>query len=161
MRMRNHHHWLVHRELRPRRSDIRIREHVRRFEADVWISRAAAMALAAAIVLGIVACGRSSPTSPGGNLDVTGAWSGTSSYINAPFTMNLRHSGTAVTGEYRDRRDVGTVSGNVSGSTITLDVNFGDTGLRFTGTLPSRDRITGEILVPALGGRRFSFEMTR
>lgn len=104
----------------------------------------------------------SSPTGPCGDPDnLTGTWSGTSSYINAPFTMQLRHTGATVTGQYRDQKDTGTASGTVAGSTVVLDVTFGDTGIRLTGTIASRSRVSGEVLVPALGGQRFPFDMSR
>jgi hypothetical protein len=75
--------------------------------------------------------------------------------------MTLRQTGDVASGQYRDQKDTGSVSGTVTGQAVMLDVNFGDTGIRFTGTVESRDRITGEISVPALGGRRFPFEMLR
>lgn len=103
-----------------------------------------------------------SPTGPcPGSIDLTGSWSGTSSYINAPFTMDLRQSATTVTGQYRDRKDTGSVSGTLLGTSVTLDVNFGDTGLRMTGIVASSNRLAGEILVPVLGSQRFPFEMMR
>jgi hypothetical protein len=104
----------------------------------------------------------SSPTDPCGDPNnLAGAWSGTSSYINAPFTMELRHTGATVTGQYRDQKDTGTASGTVAASTVVIDVTFGDTGIRFTGTITSRSRVSGEVLVPALGGQRFPFDMSR
>lgn len=120
--------------------------------------------LTVVVVLAAAGCRRdcASPTSPCGRAtDLTGAWSGLSTYINAPFTMELRQTGTTVSGQYRDQKDAGSVSGTASGSSFLLDVTFGDTGIRFTGTVESRDRLTGEVLVPALGGRRFPFEMVR
>jgi hypothetical protein len=101
------------------------------------------------------------PTAPCGSTNLGGRWSGTSTYINAPFTMTLTQTGTTVTGQYRDQLDLGSVSGVVTGTSVQFDVNFGDTGIRLTGTIPERNRITGEIFVPALGGRLFPFEMTR
>lgn len=104
----------------------------------------------------------SSPTAPCGEPNsLTGTWSGTSTYINAPFTMTLRQEGATVSGQYRDQKDTGAVSGSVASSAVTLDVNFGDTGIRLTGTFASSTRVSGEILVPALGGRVFTFEMVR
>jgi len=141
---------------------VRFQDRVCRFELGSWACCLASIVVTAVLMLGVAACGRRSPTSPGQGTDLTGAWSGTSSYPNAPFTMTLRQSGTVVRGDYRDRgSDVGTVYGTASGTIVQLDVNFGDTGLRLTGALQSRDRITGEILVPSLGGQRFPFEMTR
>jgi hypothetical protein len=104
-------------------------------------------------------CG--SPTAPCGTANLSGTWSGTSTYINAPFTMTLTQTGSNVSGQYRDQLDQGAVSGTVTGASVLLDVNFGDTGIRLTGTITERDRITGEIFAAALGGRTFPFAMTR
>ena len=101
------------------------------------------------------------PTAPCVAVNLGGTWSGTSTYINAPFTMTLTQSGTTVNGQYRDQLDQGSVSGTVTGVSVVFDVNFGDTGIRLTGTIAERNRITGEIFVAALGGRRFPFEMRR
>jgi hypothetical protein len=101
------------------------------------------------------------PTAPCIVYNLGGTWSGTSTYINAPFTMMLSQTGTTVSGEYRDQLDQGSVSGTITGLSVVLDVNFGDTGIRLTGTIPERDRITGEIFVAVLAGRRFPFEMLR
>lgn len=96
-----------------------------------------------------------------GSDDLTGLWSGSSTYINAPFSMDLTQTATTITGLYQDRQDQGSVSGTLSGSSFVLDVNFGDTGIRLSGTIQAPNRLTGEILVPVLGGRRFPFEMVR
>jgi hypothetical protein len=93
--------------------------------------------------------------------ELSGVWSGSSTYVNAPFTMDLRQTGATVTGQYRDQRDSGSVSGTLSGSAVALNVNFGDTGIQFTGSLVAPNRVTGEIFVAVLGGRRFPFEMVR
>jgi hypothetical protein len=39
-------------------------------------------------------------------------------------------------------------------------VNFGDTGIRYEGTIDTFDRISGTLWVPVLG-RTFTFEMVR
>jgi hypothetical protein len=93
--------------------------------------------------------------------NVTGLWHGTSTYINAPFDMNLVQTGTHVSGSYQDQKDFGGAAGTVTGSHILIDVNFGDTGIRFEGTIESANRITGTIFVPLLSARYFPFEMTR
>jgi hypothetical protein len=93
-------------------------------------------------------------------VDLTGIWSGTSDYINAPFTFNIRQRGNIVSGTYQDQKDFGGVAGDVTGDHVLLDVNFGDTGIRFEGTIESANRIRGTIRVPVLG-RTFTFEMTR
>ena len=116
--------------------------------------------LALSATAGCDECG--GPTAPcNGSADLSGFWSGSSTYPNAPFTMDLRQAVTTVTGRYQDQRDHGSVNGTVSGSSFVLDVNFGDTGIRLTGTVQSPNRLTGETLVPVLGGRRFPFEMVR
>lgn len=119
-----------------------------------------ALALAAGSACGGGEC--DSPTSPCGDATaLTGPWSGTSTYINAPFTINMQQTGTSLSGRYEDRKDIGSVSGSLSGSSITINVNFGDTGMRMTGTVQTTTRITGDITVPVLGSRTFPFEMTR
>ena len=53
------------------------------------------------------------------------------------------------------------VAGEVTGDQVVIDVNFGDGGLRMTGTIEGADRIRGTMLVPLLGNRTFTFDMTR
>jgi hypothetical protein len=92
---------------------------------------------------------------------LSGLWFGSSTYFNAPFTMDLFQSGTMVSGKYRDQHDAGTASATFAGSgPVVIDVNFGDTGIRFTGTLDGPDRIVGTISGPVIGGT-FPFEMVR
>jgi hypothetical protein len=94
------------------------------------------------------------------SVDLTGIWSGESDYINAPFEFRLRHSDRGLGGTYQDQKDFGGVAGQLTGTHVLLDVNFGDTGIRFEGTLETEDRIRGTIRVPVLG-RTFTFVMTR
>jgi hypothetical protein len=94
-------------------------------------------------------------------IDLTGVWSGTSDYINAPFTMNITQRGSGFGGTYRDQKDVGGVAGQVMDSQVVIDVNFGDGGFRMHGTIESHNRIRGTMFVPLLGSRTFTFEMTR
>ena len=93
-----------------------------------------------------------------GNL--TGLWTGTSDYINAPFQVNLVQNGRFVSGQYQDQHDAGSAFGEIRGNNVRLDVNFGDTGIRYEGTIETDRRIRGTLLVPVLG-RTFTFEMTR
>jgi hypothetical protein len=95
------------------------------------------------------------------SFDLTGVWSGESNYINAPFTMNLTQRGDSFGGTYRDQKDFGGVAGRITDSQVVIDVNFGDTGFRMNGTIESANRIRGTLFVPVLGGRTFTFEMTR
>jgi hypothetical protein len=92
--------------------------------------------------------------------DLTGVWSGTSNYFNAPFQFNLTQRGRFVSGSYEDQHDQGSVDGEVSGSHVRLHVYFGDTGIIYQGTIETADRIRGTLYVPAVG-RTFTFEMTR
>jgi hypothetical protein len=94
-------------------------------------------------------------------IDLTGVWSGTSDYINAPFTMNLTHQANSFGGTYRDQKDFGGVAGQVTDTQVVIDVNFGDGGFRMNGTIESANRIRGTLFVPLLGGRIFTFDMTR
>jgi hypothetical protein len=95
------------------------------------------------------------------DVDLTGLWSGESNYINAPFTMNLTQRGDGFGGTYRDQKDFGGVAGRITDSQVVIDVNFGDTGFRMNGTIETANRIRGTLFVPLLGGRTFTFEMTR
>ena len=120
--------------------------------------------VAALILAAAPGCGHDcdSPTSPCNDTSsLTGRWTGSSDYINAPFMIDLQHSGASLGGQYRDQKDTGSVSGTLSGSDVVIDVNFGDTGMRMTGVLETTSRITGSIRVPVLGNRTFSFVMTR
>jgi hypothetical protein len=91
---------------------------------------------------------------------LSGFWSGTSNYFNAPFAFELVQTGNRFSGRYRDRHDLGFVSGTVNGNHIVLDVTFGDTGIRFEGTVQSANRIRGTIRGSVIGGV-YVFEMTR
>ena len=92
--------------------------------------------------------------------DVSGTWSGTSTYFNAPFTFHLTQSGNAVGGSYQDQHDLGSVTGTVDGTSVVLNVWFGDTGTRFSGTIEAPNRIRGIIHLGPIGGP-YPFEMTR
>jgi predicted phage tail protein len=92
--------------------------------------------------------------------DLAGRWSGTSNYFNAPFTFDLAQSGNRITGSYRDQHDRGFVSGIVNIGSVILDVNFGDTGIRFEGSIEDATRIRGIIRGSVIGGP-YTFEMTR
>jgi hypothetical protein len=118
-------------------------------------------------VVAINAYGASPPSNEVGvavnvpRFNVTGHWRGVSNYINAPFEFDLVQFGSSLAGTYQDQHDRGGVGGRLVGSQILLDVNFGDTGIRFEGTVENDNLIRGTIFAPVLGGRRFVFEMTR
>ena len=92
---------------------------------------------------------------------LSGVWDGTSTYFNAPFTMDMWLNGTTLVGRYVDRHDIGYIGGTYAGgSTVVIDVNFGDTGIRFTGIFDGADRIRGSITGTVIGGV-YPFGMTR
>jgi hypothetical protein len=93
-------------------------------------------------------------------VNLTGRWFGTSTYFNAPFTFDLTQNGNQVSGIYRDQHDVGGVAGIVNIGSVIIDVNFGDTGIRFEGSIEGPDRIRGVIRGSVIGGV-FPFVMTR
>jgi hypothetical protein len=90
--------------------------------------------------------------------NLAGQWSGTSSYFNAPFTFDLTQSGNQISGTYVDQHDKGFVSGIVNIGSVILDVRFGDTGIRFEGSIENANRIRGTIR--GVGGTH-PFVMTR
>src|SRR5437763_1794562 len=57
--------------------------------------------------------------------NLSGTWTGTSNYLNAPFQVSLVQNGAAISGQYSDRHDAGFVTGNANGlPNVTLNVNF-------------------------------------
>jgi hypothetical protein len=91
----------------------------------------------------------------------TGIWDGTSSYFNAPFSMDMWLNGNALAGRYTDRHDIGYIGGTYAGgSEILILVNFGDTGIAFDGEFDGPDRIRGTIRGGVIGGA-YPFVMTR
>lgn len=92
---------------------------------------------------------------------LTGFWDGSSSYFNAPFTMDLWMNGSTILGRYADRHDAGYVSGTYAGGpTIAMNVNFGDGGIQISGEFDGPDRIRGTFRVTYISGT-FPFVMTR
>lgn len=92
--------------------------------------------------------------------NLAGHWSGTSTYFNAPFTFDLTQSGNQISGRYRDQHDQGFVGGVVNIGSVILDINFGDTGIRFEGSIENANRIRGIIRGTVIGGP-YPFVMTR
>jgi hypothetical protein len=92
---------------------------------------------------------------------LTGFWDGTSSYFNAPFTMDIRLVGSSITGRYVDRHDIGYIGGTYGGGgKVLILVNFGDTGIAFDGEFDGPERIRGMIRGGVIGGT-YPFVMTR
>jgi len=103
--------------------------------------------------------GRGIPATCAGPL--TGFWDGTSSYFNAPFTMDIWMNGTGIVGRYVDRHDIGYVFGTYAGgAAIVMNVNFGDGGIRLEGEFDGPDRIKGTMRVTYISGT-FPFTMIR
>ena len=92
---------------------------------------------------------------------LTGIWDGTSTYWNAPFTMDIWMNGTAIAGRYADRYDTGYIHGTYGGGpAVLILVNFGDTGIAFDGQFDGTERIRGMIRGGVIGGS-YPFVMTR
>jgi hypothetical protein len=107
------------------------------------------------------ACNGDSPLSPTVS-DLTGTWSGTGTYPNAPFQVVLTQTGTTLRGEYSDQHDRSTsVSGSYTNPAFTISVNFGDGGLVLNGTLVTARTAQGTMFTPSLGNQLFTFSMAR
>ena len=92
---------------------------------------------------------------------LTGIWDGTSTYFNAPFTMDIWMNGTSLVGRYVDRHDVGYVRGTYTGGAkVVILVNFGDSGIRLDGEFDGPDKIKGMMRVTVISGV-FPFTMIR
>lgn len=116
-----------------------------------------------AVVLGCLlasACS-SSPSAPSAT-DLAGRWTGTSTYPNSPFELQLTQSGGTFRGQYVDQHDRSTsVSGTLASGTIALVVDFGDAKLNFEGNVAGPRTVEGVMFTSALGNRRYPFTMTR
>jgi hypothetical protein len=91
--------------------------------------------------------------------NLAGVWNGTSSFFNAPFRFELTQTGDRLSGRYTDQNDQGFVSGVVKIGSVILDVFFGDTGIRFEGSIETANRIRGTIRGSAIS--TYPFVMTR
>lgn len=108
-------------------------------------------------------CDHDSPTAPTPTIsDLTGTWTGTGTYPNAPFQFVFTQTGTTLRGEYRDGHDRSlSVYGNYTSPTLVVDVDFGDGHLHFAGTVVNARTATGNMWTSALGNRLYPFTMTR
>jgi hypothetical protein len=92
---------------------------------------------------------------------LSGFWDGTSTYFNAPFTMDIWMNGTNIVGRYVDRHDIGYLGGTYTGgSKVFILVNFGDTGIAYDGEFDGPDRIRGMVRGGVIGGT-YPFTMVR
>ncbi len=92
--------------------------------------------------------------------DLTGTWSGSATYPNAPFTLFLEQSGDTLLGYYKDQHDAGSVSREVS-STFVLRVDFGDAVVFMECAIDDPRHIHGVMRTSALGNVPYPFSMTR
>lgn len=117
-----------------------------------------------ALVLACVAapaCDDDAPMAPTAN-DLTGRWTGTSTYPNAPFELVLTQTGVTFSGEYKDRLDTSlSVTGTYTRPTFAIVIDFGDAKLNLNGTVRTGRRADGTMFTSALGNQMFPFTMTR
>lgn len=94
--------------------------------------------------------------------DLTGAWSGTGSYPNAPFKLELFQSGTRLTGVYKDQHDLSlAVSGTYSSTEFVLRVDFGDAVLVIECVIDNARQIHGVMRVSVLANFPYPYTMAR
>ena len=123
------------------------------------IFRAFAVVLLASLMA--VACDGDGPSQPS-STNLTGTWSGTGTYPNAPFQLALTQTNGTLRGEYRDRLDRSlAVTGTFSSPTMAVVVDFGDAKLNLDGAVVDSRRIEGTMFTSALGNTRYPFVLTR
>ena len=105
-----------------------------------WMKLLAVLVCAACTASFLSGCedgGDSGPVPP--SVDVTGVWNSASAteHLNGTIVMTLSQNGSAVSGTFYDSHgESGTVSGSVSGDTITFRASYTNSGwwVDFTGT---------------------------
>jgi hypothetical protein len=120
------------------------------------------MALVVLVLLALPACGGpDTPTAPT-TTDLTGRWTGTSTYPNAPFQLQLTQAGSALRGQYADGLDRSiSVTGTFSDAQMRVVVDFGDAKLNLDGSVVDTRTVQGTMYTSALGNKQFPFTMTR
>ena len=114
-----------------------------------------------AILAALSACHERTPSGPGAT-DLTGTWTGTSTYPNAPFQLSLSQTSSTLRGEYRDGLDRSlAVTGTYMQPAMSLVVDFGDAKLNLEGNLDDARTVRGMMWTSALGNREYPFTMTR
>ncbi len=94
--------------------------------------------------------------------NLTGYWSGTGSYPNAPFKLALVQDGSVLRGVYVDQHDVSlSVSGTYGSAEFVLRVDFGDAVLFLECEIEDPREINGVQRTSALGNRPYPFTMKR
>ena len=107
------------------------------------------------------ACGGGGPTQPG-RADLTGVWTGASTYPNSPFQLTLTQSGGTLSGQYRDALDRSlAVTGTFTDPAFSIVVDFGDAKLNLNGSVLGARSAQGVMFTSALGNRQYPFTMTR
>ena len=123
--------------------------------------KAPTAAVVALIALLALACDNGNPTGPSAE-DMTGKWTGTSTYPNAPFQLTLNQDGETLRGQYSDGLDRSlAVTGTFSAPTFAIVVDFGDAKLNLNGTVLGARSAQGVMFTSALGNRQYPFTMTR
>ena len=123
--------------------------------------KAPTAAVVALIALLALACDNGNPTGPSAE-DMTGKWTGTSTYPNAPFQLTLNQDGETLRGQYSDGLDRSlAVTGTFSAPTFAIVVDFGDAKLNLNGSVLSARSAQGVMFTSALGNREYPFTMTR
>ena len=120
------------------------------------------MAWVVLALLLIPACGGSdAPTAPS-TTDLTGRWTGTSTYPNAPFQLQLTQAGSTLRGQYADGLDRSlSVTGSSADAQMHVVIDFGDAKLNLDGSIVDARTVQGTMSTSALGNRPFPFTMTR
>lgn len=94
--------------------------------------------------------------------NLSGTWTGTGTYPNAPFTLTLTQTGNRLRGKYTDQHDSSvSVDGTLAGDFMSVNVNFGDAGLVIEGEVQDSHEIRGTMRTPSLGNRPYPFTMRR
>jgi hypothetical protein len=123
--------------------------------------KARTAAIIALLLVAALGCGSRSPSGPT-VADMTGQWTGTSTYPNAPFSLTLTQVGGTLRGEYADALDRSrSVTGTFTGPAFTIVVDFGDAKLNLNGTMLDARTAQGVMFTSALGNRQFPMTMTR
>jgi hypothetical protein len=112
-------------------------------------------------------CGSAqTPTAPT-VINLSGTWSGTSAYPNAPFQLTLTHSGSSLTGRYSDAFETDTAVAGVyinEPGIVSMSVHSADLRLFIDGTVIREKSIQGLISLPQPGVShppQYQFAMTR
>ena len=135
-----------------------MRERTDRNLAPVTTSTAALVFMLLVLAL---ACDNRSPASPT-VADMTGKWTGTSTYPNAPFSLTLTQDGGTLRGQYSDALDRSqSVTGTFTSPAFVIGVDFGDAKLNLSGKVLDARTAQGVMFTSALGNRQFPLTMTR